>query len=74
MDAIHEHEDEQSSESNFAPSDFGDDSPDDSFPVSGNSPYNLFQRPDLRVKTDRKSQQTGTPVKLSPHISPHKTS
>jgi hypothetical protein len=73
IDAIHEHEDEQSSESNFAPSDFGEDSPDNSVSKSGNPPYNLFQKPDLRVKTYRKGHQTGTGVKLSPHIVSHQT-
>jgi hypothetical protein len=73
MDAIHEHEDEQSSESNFTPSDFGEDSPDNSVSKPGNSPYYLFQRPDLRVKTYRNSLQTVTGVKLSTHNVSHQS-
>jgi hypothetical protein len=41
--AIHEHADEQSSESSFTPSDFGEDSSDNSVSKSPNPPNNFLQ-------------------------------
>ena len=51
MDAIHEHEDESMSRSNFSPDEFGDESLRDSISKSVNSPNTLMPPPDLRVQS-----------------------
>ena len=45
MNAIDEHENEQSSEANFSPMDFGEDSPDSSVSEPPNFPNNFSQAP-----------------------------